>query len=91
MALGRMQERKHSAVCTGQRPKCHESQAVQSHGLQKSVSVALQVGGQRLMQKLAVECFSCKAANGFTQRLIKASRINFSDGRSEFTIVIASL
>ena len=36
MALGRMQERKHSAVCTGQRPKCHESQAVQSHGLQKS-------------------------------------------------------
>jgi hypothetical protein len=55
------------------------------------VSVALQVGGQRLMQKLAVECFSCKAANGFTQRLIKASRINFSDGRSEFTIVIASL
>ena len=34
------------------------------------VSVALQVSGQRLLQKLAVECFSCKAANGFTQRLI---------------------
>lgn len=47
--------------------------------------------GELLCQKLAVKSQCCKAANGSTQGCIEPMRINFSNGRSEFSVLVSTL